>query len=142
MPTDALSQSARALDLSARFAVSTAVVASPAAAAETIVASVTIPGNLTIVSGVYVGGWLAYTIGTSGTACEVRLRQTNVAGAVKGDTGPMTGGHNTAGQLVADDVNGFDTTPVAGGVYVMTLQVTAGAAISTVSAVMLFCLVV
>jgi hypothetical protein len=57
-----------------------------------------------------------------------------VNGTVVGDTAALTGGV-AAGNLVAQDVCGADTTSVA--VYVMTLTVTAGAAASTVSSVRL-----
>jgi hypothetical protein len=142
MPTDMIQQSARALDLSPRFVQSTVIVASPAAAAETIIAQVAIPGNLTIVSGVLVLGWAAYTIGATGVSCQLRLRQTNVAGTVVSDSGAQTGGHNTAGQLVSDDINGFDTAPPAGGVYVMTLQVASGSGASTVTRALIACMAV
>jgi hypothetical protein len=80
-------------------------------------------------------GWAAYTVGTSGTAVRLRIRQTNVSGTVKADTGALTGSQHGAGILSADDVNGFDTAPV--NTYVLTMQVTSGAAASTVSALVL-----
>lgn len=130
---DQIQASARGIDLSGRVVASTTVVGSPALAAETIVGQLTIPSGLTIVSGVIVMGWMAYTIGATGTATQVRLRQTGLAGTIVSDSGAQTGGHNTAGQLVADDINGFDAAPTAAGVYVMTLQVTGGSGVSTVS---------
>jgi hypothetical protein len=124
------------VDLSGRFVITTTVAASPALAAETIIATATLPTGLIYATGVVVQGWAAYTVGTSGTAATLRVRQTNASGTVVASTGALTGNH-TAGTLAADDVNGLDTSPVASGIYVLTLQITAGAAASTVSAVML-----
>jgi hypothetical protein len=126
---------ANQVDLSARFKLSTAVVGSPAAGAETIICQVAIPNDLAVATGIILNGWAAYTIGASGVSCQLRVRQTNVAGAIIANTGVQTGGHSTAGQLVSDDVNGIDASPVLPGqVYVLTLQVGSGAGVSTVSA--------
>jgi hypothetical protein len=143
MPDEGIRGSAAFLDLSSRVQASTTVVGSPALAAETIIASLTIPLDLAIVTGILVMGWAAYTLGTSAASCQLRLRRTNVAGTVVGNTGAQTGGHSTAGQLVSDDVNGFDTgATLPNQVYVMTLQVASGAAASTVSSVFLAAMVV
>ena len=125
------------LDLSKRIQVYKTVDASPAAAAETIIATLTLAGfsDTPIVAGAFLFGWAAYTVGTNGTAVQFRIRRTNVAGAVQADTGALTGSQHGAAILSADDVNGFDTAPV--GVYVLTMQVTAGSAASTVSALVL-----
>lgn len=125
-------------DLTGRFATTTTVVASPALAAETIIASLAIPafGDTPILSGVLLQGWAAYTVGTSGTAVQLRIRQTNVAGTVVVATGALTGSQHGAGILSADDIQGFDAAPGV-ATYVLTMQVTAGAAASTVSAVLL-----
>jgi len=120
------------VDLTSRIAFSTTVVGSPAAAAETIIGSVTLPSNFRSAEAVLIDGWAAFTVGTSGTAVRLRLRRTDVNGTTIADTGALTGGVAAAG-LLAQDVAGADTTSVA--VYVMTLTVTAGAAASTVSAV-------
>jgi hypothetical protein len=122
--------------------VSTVVVASPAGNAETVVASVGISLGLTVVRGVLLNGWLAYTLGTAAASCRVRVRQSTVLGTIVADTGAMTGGHNTAGQLVADDVNGLDTAPPADGVYVLTLQVGGATGASAVSGALLSALVI
>jgi hypothetical protein len=125
------------MDLSKRVQVYSTVDASPAAAAETVIATLTIAGfaDTAIISGALLMGWAAYTVGTSGTAVRLRIRQTNVSGTVKADTGALTGSQLGAGILSADDVNGFDTAPV--NTYVLTMQVTSGAAASTVSALVL-----
>lgn len=121
------------IDLRDRFQTSTTIVGSPALAAETIVGQITFPnfGDPAILAGIQLNGWVAYTVGTSGTAATLRIRQTNVAGNVVVSTGALT---RAAGNLAADDINGQDAPPGV-GVYVLTLQITAGAATSTVSAV-------
>jgi len=136
MPDPIIYNSAE-LDLSQRFKRTTAIVASPVDATETIIASLTIADDLAIMQGVFLEGWAAFVVGTNGTAARLRIRQTNVAGTVKADTDALTGGVAAAGKL-AQDVLGFDTAAVLPGqVYVLTLAVTAATAASTVSAVML-----
>jgi hypothetical protein len=132
-----INESADAIDLRPRVVVSTAVVASPAAAAETIIAQTAAIGDVAVLSGVLVSGWAAFTVGTSGTAVRLRLRQTNVGGTIVADTGALTAGI-AAAALVSQDVEGFDAAAVSPSqVYVLTLTVTAGSAVSTVSAVKL-----
>jgi len=132
-----IQEDAQHADWSKRVQVYTTVDASPALAAETIIATLTLVGfaDTPIVSGISLSGWAAFTVGTSGSAVRLRIRQTNVAGTVKADTGALTGGI-AAAALVAQDVEGFDAAPGV-GVYVLTLQVTAGSAASTVSALKL-----
>ena len=138
MPADPIRITSSGVDLSDRFAASTTVVASPAAAAETIIASLTLGANLSTKLGVLLTGWAAYTVGTNGTAVQLKLRQTNVSGTTVAATGALTGSQHGAAILSADDIQGLDTAPVfPGQVYVLTMQVTAGAAASTVSAVFL-----
>lgn len=133
-----ITENSQRIDLSARFPVTTTVVGSPAAASETIIASLAIPsfGDTTIMSGVLLQGWAAYTVGTSGTAVTFRIRQTNVAGTVVVSSGALTGSQHGAGILSADDITGYDAAPGV-ATYVLTMTVTAGAAPSTVSAVCL-----
>jgi hypothetical protein len=128
---------AQRIDLSKRVQVYATVDASPAAAAETVIATLVLAGfaDTPIISGAYLFGWAAYTVGTSGTTVQFRIRQTSVAGAVKANTGAMSGSQHGAAILSSDDVNGFDTAPV--GTYVLTMQVANGAAASTVSALVL-----
>jgi hypothetical protein len=130
-----ISYDAQRLDLTKRVQVYKTVDASPAAAAETIIATLTLTGfaDTAVLSGIIVEGWAAYTVGTSGTAVTFRIRQTNVSGTVVVTTGALT---KTAASLYADDVNGFDSGAGV-GVYVLTMQVTSGAAASTVSALLL-----
>ncbi len=142
-PIQPIQQSARQLDLSSRFVFTTTVVASPAASAETIIAQLTITENIAAITGVDLTGWAAYTVGTNGTAVQLRLRQTQVAGTLVAASGALTGSQHGAAILSADDIEGFDTAPVLPGqVYVLTMQVTAGSAASTVSAVKLRAIVV
>ena len=125
---------AQALDLTKRFQVYKTVDASPAAAAETVIATLTLTGfaDTPVLSGVLLNCWAAYTVGTSGTAVTLRIRQTNVSGTVVATTGAMT---KTAASLYADDVNGFDAGAGVAA-YAFTMQVTSGAAASTVSALL------
>jgi hypothetical protein len=120
-------------DLQARFIGTSTVTGSPAAAAETIVATLTDPGfgDTFRVAGVRLTGMCAFTVGTTGTAATLRIRQTNVAGTIVSSTGALT---VVAANLVAPMIHCFDALPGT-AVYVMTLQVTGGSAISTVSAV-------
>jgi hypothetical protein len=141
VPSTPIDQSAIGIDLSPRFIQSTAVAASPSAATETTICTLTLPSNLAVVSGVMLFGFAAFTVGTSGSACNLKLRQTNTSGATISATGATTGGISAA-NLVDMNVSGFDATPIAGGVYVLTLTVTAGAAASTVSATQLVAIVV
>lgn len=122
------------LDLTKRVQVTTAITGSPALAAETIIATLALTGfsDTPIVSGIDLSGWAAFTVGTSGTAITMRIRQTNVSGTVVATSGPLTGGI-AAAALVAQDVEAFDAGAGV-GTYVLTLQVTGGAAASTVSA--------
>jgi hypothetical protein len=140
MPPPAIRFDGAAVDLSGRVYHSNTVAASPALAAETIIATLTVSGNVAVQKAVYLESWAAYTVGTSGTAVTLRLRQTDAAGTVIATTGALT---KTAASLYADDVNGVDTgATLPGQVYVLTMQVTAGGAASTVSAVFLQAFVV
>lgn len=136
---DSIQQSARALDLSPRMVATTTVVASPALAAETIIASLTIPANLAVMSGVQVFGWAAFTVGTSGTTSNIKIRQTGTSGSTVAATGVLA---TAAATLNEQGAQGFDTAPVGAQVYVLTLTVANGGAVSTVSAVSLFAIVV
>lgn len=135
MSVDPIRQGSEGFDLRNRFVNSTAIVGSPALAAETIIAQIQFTEQEALLSGAWLDGWCSFTVGTSGTAIQLRIRRTNLAGAVVVATGALTGGI-AAAALVAQDVEGVDTGIAIGGqVYVLTLQVTGGAAASTVSAV-------
>lgn len=142
MSTDPQRYESSGFDLHNRFLASTTVVASPSAAAETIIAQVTVAEPEAVISGVMLDGWAAFTVGTSGTAVNLRIRRTNVSGTIIAATGALTGGV-AAGNLLAQDLAAFDASPtLPGQVYCLTMQVTAGAAASTVSAVRLAAIVV
>jgi len=133
-------QSANTLDLGPRVISSSTIVGSPAAATETLVAQITgIDNQLSVSVGVFLSAVVSFTVGTSGTAIRVRIRQGTTAGAgtVVADSGALTGGV-AAGNLLSQDLQGFDTgasggAGVASTSYHVSLQVTAGAATSTVS---------
>lgn len=127
-------------DLSARVVRSSTIVASPADATETIVASITVTGDLAVTQAVGLEGWAAFTVGTNGTASNLKLRQTNVSGTTIAATGACT---RTAANLVEQSVFGQDTSPVLPGqVYVLTLTVTGATVASTLTAVYLRAFVV
>jgi hypothetical protein len=132
---------ASAVDLSPRIVQSNAVAASPAAATETTICTLTIRGDIAQATGVILLGFAAFTVGTSGTACNLKIRQTNTSGTTVGATGATTGGI-AATNLVDMNVAGFDAASVGAQVYVLTLTVTNGAAASTVSAAQLVAIVV
>lgn len=129
-------------DLQKRIQVYTTVDASPALAAETVIATLNLSSftDISVVKGVRVSGWAAFTVGTSGTACTLKIRQTNVSGSTICTTGALTGGVS-AGNLLAQDVEGFDSGAGAAA-YALTLTVTAGAAASTVSALVLQAIII
>jgi len=130
------------LDLSPRLFTSTAVAASPSAAAETTVCTITCTGDIASLVGVVLVGTVAFTVGTSGTAVTYRIRRTDTNGTVVFTSGATTAGIS-AGNLVAQELSAFDAGGFTNGrVYVLTLQVTSGAAASTVSAANLMGLVV
>lgn len=142
MSVDPLRYSATGLDLTARFAESVAVVGSPAAAAETIICQLPPLVGENVLLGVMLHGFAAFTVGTSGTAATLRIRRTNASGTVIVNSGAVTGGI-AAGNLVTLAVDGLDSAALgAAQVYVLTLQITAGAAASTVSATSLRAIVV
>lgn len=135
-------ESAEGINLAPRVFSSTTVAASPAGATETTICTVTITGDIAAMAGVVLLGWAAFTVGTSGTAATLRIKQTNTGGTTIVNTGAVTGGI-AAGALVEMDVNGIDTAPVLPGqVYVLTLTITAGAAASTVSSCNIIALVI
>jgi hypothetical protein len=139
MPQLPITANVKGIDLSGRIAHSEAVVASPAAAAETTIATVTIPLDVAVNLGVFLFGWAAWTVGTNGVSANLKLRQTDTSGSTRAATGALT---ETAGNLYSHSVIGFDSAPTAAGVYVLTLTVASGSAASTVSAVELLALVV
>src|SRR6516162_1415090 len=108
--------SSQKLDMLPRFYTSSTIVGSPALAAETLVAQITgIDGQLSVSVGVFLSAALSFTVGTSGTAIRVRIRQGTTAGAgtVIADTGALTGGV-AAGNLLSQDIQNTDTNATGG----------------------------
>lgn len=139
-PATPLVLSAAGVDLSPRVQRTATVVASPAAATETIIASLTISGNLATGLGVVLFGWCAFTAGTNAVGGQVKLRKTDASGSTLVDSGAVT---VVATKLYAPSVVAVDTSPsLPGQVYVMTLTMASGSAESTVSAVQLHALIV
>lgn len=140
MPAAPIDVSAALVDLSPRFQSTSVVGASPAAGAETIIGTLTLAdfGNLTVISGIRLHGFAAFTVGTSGVSATLRVRQTNVAGTVVATTGAVIA---AATNLLAMNVLGLDAAPGV-GVYVLTLTVGSGSAASTVSALHLAAVVI
>jgi hypothetical protein len=136
--TDPYRMTSQQIDFADRMRVTATVVASPAAAAETIIAQTAAFAQVRSGQTVKLSGWVAYTVGTTGNTVRFRIRQTGLAGTVVGDTGALTGSQHGAGILSDDNVQGLDAAPASTGqVYVLTMQVGAATAVSTVSAVYL-----
>lgn len=129
------------VDLGPRMGGNNTVVASPATNAETVVASIPAISDAVVTSkGVFLNFCVAYTVGTSGTAVQYRIRTgvTAGAGTVVYNSGATTAGISAA-NLVVESINGFDAAPsFPGQAYCLTLTVTGGAATSTVSAATCF----
>lgn len=139
-PASPIRLASTGLDLGQRIQRTTTVVASPTAATETIVASLTIDGNLAVSTGILLFGWAAFTVGTAGVSVNLKLRQTDASGSTKAATGAVT---YTAADLGSLAVHGFDTGPtLPGQVYVMTATVASANAGSTFSAVQLTAIVI
>lgn len=128
------------IDLHRRFLQNSTVVGSPAAAAETTIASLTINDSFPVVSGVYIEVTCAFTVGTNGTAVTLKIHQTNSSGSTLYSSGAVTA---TAANLMNMSAQAFDASPtLPGQIYIATLQVTNGSATSTVSALSIFCTVI
>lgn len=129
-------------DLTKRIQVYKTVDASPSAGSETVIATLTLANfsDISVVSGIRVSGWAAFTVGTSGANATLKIRQTNVSGSTIVTTGATTGGIS-AGNLVIMDCEGFDAGAGASS-YALTLTVGSGAAASTVSALLLQALII
>ena len=110
MPPQPIKENSQFIDLSARFQQYSTVDASPAAGAETVIATLTLSGfnDLAVVSGIQLVGWAAFTVGTNGVSANLRIRRTDVNGTVKAATGLVT---ETAANLAELSCFGFDATP-------------------------------
>src|SRR5437660_3417768 len=94
-------------DLSTRFQGTSTVGASPTAAAETIIGTLTLAnfGDIAVVGGIRLQGFAAFTVGTNGVSAVLRIRQTNVTGSVVVSSGAVT---ETAANLDELSVLGAD----------------------------------
>lgn len=132
--------SAEGLDLSPRLFRDATVDASPAAAAETVIGTISIPTDVPVALGVLVIADFAWTVGTDGVSGTVRIRRDSVSGTIVKSSGAKT---RTAAQLVSDTIVGFDTgASLPNEVYVVTLTVGSASAASTVSAIDVVALVI
>ena len=127
------------INLSNRFAYSATVAASPSASSETTICTLTIPSGVQTFTGVILEGSAAFTIGTSGTAYTIKIRQTNTSGSTLYSSGLIAA---SAASLVSANISAIDPSPANAQVYVLTLTVDNGAATSTVSGTNLTALVI
>ena len=139
--TDPVRVAGAAVDLSGRIVQSSTIVASPTDNTETIIASLTLPANVNIISGVLLLCNANFTIGTSGVSGNLKIRQTSASGTTVVASGVVNAGVWAATQLTQLTVVGFDTAASSGQLYKATLTVGSGAAASTVSAVTLAALI-
>lgn len=140
MPAPPTRIAAAGVDLSGRCFRTATVVGSPALAAETIIASVTIDRDLSAAFGVLLFGYAAATVGTDGVSVGWKIRKTDASGTILKQSGLKTA---TAATLIDESIIAVDTSPsLPNQVYVMTLIVTSGSAASTVSAVELAAVVI
>lgn len=140
MPPVPTLHNALAIDLSPRVFTTDSVVASPQAATETIIATLTVSGDLRVNTGILLFGWAAYTVGANGVSANLRIRLTDASGTVVSATGATNNGILAAAQLEALSVQGFTATLTVPQVYVLTLTIGSGSAESTVSDVSLVAL--
>jgi len=128
------------VDLSPRVIRSATVAGSPAAAAETVICTITLPSVVVINYGVILIGTAAWTAGTDGTTFNLKLRQTDTSGTTLIASGLED---LAATKLASRTLTAVDLSPSQPGqVYVMTLTTTLGSATSTVSAASLTAIVI
>lgn len=129
-------------DLTKRFQVYKTVDASPALAAETVIATLNLTGfsDIAVVSGILLTGWATFTVGTSGVSAQLRIRQTDVNGSVIADSGATNLGA-PAGKIESQDVEGFDSG-AGKPAYALTLQIASGAAASTVASLLVKAIII
>lgn len=126
------------MSIPATFSQSYVVAASPAAAAETVVAS--LGGVCTQLPGqtIKLHGWVNGVVGTDSTGWVLRIRKGDIAGAVV--AGPSAASVDTTTFTSGAQADVFGSDPgetVAGATYVLTLECTAASASTTVGAVFL-----
>lgn len=118
-----------------RSAVQATSVATPATAAETVVATISVPllGDNPLITGVVVDGVLSLTPGATASSVVIRVRRTNVTGAVVGPVSPLYPVAPTVPSAIPFSV--FDVAPVSGGSYVVTVVSTAQSGAGSVNSV-------
>lgn len=137
---DRISLNGAAVDLSPRVINSSTVAGSPAAGSITTIATITITADLVVASGILLVGWAAFTVGTNGISALLGIRRTNTTGTIVGAGNAAT---VVAANLANLSVFGFDIgATLPGQVYVLTLTVGSGSAVSTVSAAQLTAVVI
>src|SRR5947207_15181303 len=99
MALEPITRTVRGDDFTPRFTQTTTVVASPTDNTETIIASITLADNASPVAGIELIAFAAFTIGTSGTAGNLKIRRTNAYGTTVAATGLVTAGVWAATQL-------------------------------------------
>lgn len=128
------------VDLSSRIQINTAIVGSPALAAETSICALTVLQSITWTTGVILIGSASFTAGTDGVSARMRLYHGTTAGTLIGDSGLVT---VVAASLFSPVIIGLDAAPsLPNQTYTMSLTVGSASAISTVSQVRLVALVV
>src|SRR5262245_11882625 len=106
---------ARGISLASRIVVSNTVAASPSAATETTICTLTLPSNLQVFQSVIIEGQAAWTQGTSATGYTLKIRQTDTSGTTLYSSGVIT---LAAAGLANSGVMGIDASPAANQVYV------------------------
>lgn len=121
------------VDLSPRYAYTETVAASPAAATETIIASLTTNQDCAVMEAVRLFGWCSFTAGTDAASALLRIRRTDASGTII-KAGPAVAATATA--VYSPSIAGADEgIAVPNQVYVLTLTVASASAASTVAAV-------
>jgi hypothetical protein len=106
------------------------VVASPTDANETVIASVTSDAALPSYAVLYMFGQAIIQVGTNGTAVNLRVRITDIAGATMAQTTALTATAGTIAPYLVLAQNG--TQAALPQTYVLTATVTGATATSTV----------
>lgn len=107
-----------------------------AAAAETVIGTLQVTTDAASV--VAILGFVNLTVGTSGTAVTLRIRGESLTGTVVSNSGPFTAvAANVTPFFVAGSPAALE---VASRIFVITAQVTAGAANTTINNMMLLAL--
>lgn len=123
------------VDLTQRLQATTAVASSPTGSAETTIATLTIPHNVQVVTGIRLEGWAAFVASTGTTSVRLRIRQATATGSTVADSGAVA---STASAVGFVSTFGFDAAAVLPNqTYVMTLTVGAAGTASTASSVYL-----